>query len=105
MSQSPRIINMSDTISPNLALAIKLLKKKKHLDEFSKFRKNSTWLINNKEKLRKKIGDRYVAIRNEKICSKNKDLSKLLINVHKKYGNSQDICIDYIGSKRVNFVL
>ena len=94
---------MSDTtLSPNLIRAIQLLKKG-GLDEFAKFRKNSTWLINNREKLRKEFGNVYVAIRNEKVCSRNKDLSKLLINVHKKYGDSRDICIDYVGTQIFGF--
>ena len=92
--------------SNNAKLAVSLLKTKQHeLKQFSAFRKNSTWLIKHREGLRKNYGDMYVAIRNGKICSKNKNFSKLLSEVRVKCGNSQDVFIDYIGKDRINLLL
>lgn len=94
------------TQSKNAKLAISLLKAKPNeLKQFAAFRKNSTWLIKNRDDLRKDYGNMYVAIRHGKICSKSQNFSKLLKEVKAKYGSSQDVFIDYIGRDRISLLL
>ena len=85
--------------------AKRLLKKKGTLDNFYKFRKNTSWLTAHIEQLREEHGGKYVAIRDEKIIYAHKELTKLLTHIHKKYKTSLDIHINYIENTKTDWLL
>lgn len=79
--------------------------KPKLLRTFSAYRRNLKYLIENREKLRSKYGNTYVAVHGNKICIHKKDFPALLREVKKKYGTSQEVVVDYVGRKKVSLLL
>jgi len=79
--------------------------KPKLVKSFSVYRNNLKWLAENREKLRSQFGNNFVAIHNNEVCIHKKDLSTLLKEVEKKYGNSLEVVVDYVGKQRVSLLL
>lgn len=73
--------------------------------KLSDFRKNAEWLANKRETLRKEYGNMYVAIYNRKVCHALEDPNELLTYVKKHYGDDQAVVVNYIGKRRVKFLL
>lgn len=68
------------------------------------FRKNSEWIAKQREKLRKKYPNIYIAVRGQKVIAKHKNFLELLSSVE-KIPENEDIVIDYISSKRLKLLL
>lgn len=76
------------------------------LDEkLNDFRKNSEWFAKNKDSLRKKHGGNYIAVHKNKICFADKDPTKLLKHVKKKYGDDPGVVVSFIGKEKIKFLL
>ncbi len=69
-------------------------------EKLNDFRKNSEWFAQNKDSLRKKYGESYVAIYENKICLTDKDPIKLLKQVKVKYGHDPSVVVSFIGSSQ-----
>jgi hypothetical protein len=87
-------------------LAKSFLDKKREymLYKSREFRKNSEWIADEREKLRRKYPNMYIAVRNRKVIAKNKNLS-LLLSEMEKLKENEDIVIDYISLKRLKLIL
>jgi mevalonate kinase len=72
---------------------------------FVAYGNNLKWFTENREKLRAKYGDMYVAIYQNKVCIHKTELPSLLKEVKKKYGTSQEVVVDYIGREKVGLLL
>jgi len=79
--------------------------KSKLLKTFSAYQRNLKYLTENREKLRAKYGNRYVAVCKSGIRIDRKNLPSLLREVKKKYGTSQEVVVDYVGRKKVSLLL
>ena len=67
---------------------------------------NTKWISLNRSTLRKKYGNEFVAIHNERVCLHGKDLNKLRKNISSKYPQErQSVLIDHISKRKVNFLL
>lgn len=76
------------------------------LDEkLNDFRKNLEWFAKNKEGLRKKYGENYVAVHKNKITLADKDPIKLLKRVKMKYGNNPGVVVNFIGKEEIKFTI
>ena len=94
--------------SPSAKIAKKLFTKESPTvaRKLNAYRINRRWLVANRESYRKKYGNQYVAVYNREICKAYLDHSKLLEYVKKQYkGNRQAVVIDYIGKRKVKFLL
>ena len=100
------IINKS-RMGKSSAVAMKLFTAMdSSLDEkLNDFRKNSEWFAKNKEGLRKKYGENYVAVHKNKICLADKDPTKLLKHVKMKYGDDPGVVVSFIGKEKIKFLL
>lgn len=90
--------------SEELAKSIMEQKGKYIITQFRKFRQNSIWILNQREKLREKYPDMYIAVRSKEIIASHKDLTKLILKIN-EIPNNEDIVIDFISSKKLKLLL
>lgn len=57
-----------------------------------------TWFKDNFKELEKHYDNRFIAIRNGKILSENKDLEKLMKDLKKKKIDSADVLVQFVSS-------
>ena len=80
-------------------------KKGKYLSKkLGDFRKNSIWVFDNIERLRKKYPNMYIAVRHQQIIASGKNASSVILQV-RKITNNEDVVVDFIGEKALNFLL
>ncbi len=64
------------------------------------------WISANKEKLRKKYANLFIAVKGSKLLESNKDVEKLVVLLKKKFkGQISDIVIEYIPEEDLLFIL
>ncbi len=66
---------------------------------------NKKWLYENYEELRKQYANYYVAINKKQVVGKNKDLNALVKELKDKFKIIDQIVIEYISSKKFQFLL
>jgi hypothetical protein len=69
------------------------------------FRENAEWIAQQREALREKYPNRYIAVRRRQVVEDDEDLSELLRKIREKYGEADDIAIDYISLQRIKLLL
>ena len=62
------------------------------------------WVSDEREKLRKKYPNTYIAVRKQRIIASDKAVSSLVTKV-KQIKNNEDIIIDYIGKQKLKLLL
>lgn len=72
--------------------------------KLNEFGKNSMWVSDEREKLRKKYPNTYIAVRKQRIIASDKAVSSLVTKV-KQIKNNEDIIIDYIGKQKLKLLL
>jgi len=73
-------------------------------EKLSEFKKNSMWVSDEREKLRKKYPNTYIAVRKRRIIASDKSVSPLVTKV-RKLKNNEDIVIDFIGEQKIKLLL
>lgn len=72
---------------------------------FKLLREDYLWIRKNYDKLRKKYSCKYIAVRRGKVVNADKNLSRLISNLKKEFGDINDITIEYLGKKPLKLLM
>ena len=73
-------------------------------EKLNEFKRNSIWISDEREKLRKKYPNTYIAVRDREIIAYDKSVLPVVEKV-RKLKNNEDIVIDYIGKQKIKLLL
>ena len=90
--------------SEKMARAIIGRRNRYFVQKLREFKRNSRWVAEEREGLRAKYPDMYIAVRNQEVFVKDKNLSALVSKV-RATKNNEDIFVDYISKKRLRLLL
>ena len=65
---------------------------------------NKKWLYENYEELRKQYSNYYIAINNNEVIGKNKDLNTLIKDLKEHFRTIDHIVIEYFSSKKFSIL-
>lgn len=72
----------------------------------SKYEENAKWISKHYEELKKKCRDEWIAVLNEVVVDHNRELSKLVERLRRKYlKNYNEIAVEYVTAKEIERVL
>jgi len=77
----------------------------KHLLHMNEFEKNQRWLRVNFKRLLRKYKNMFVAVWNQRVVDKDKDLEKLSKRVRKEYKEKKGIVIEYLSPQPLEMIL
>ena len=77
----------------------------KHLSHMEEFEKNQAWLQIQLPRLLKKYRNLFVAVWNQHIVDKDKNLESLSKRVHIKFKDSRGIYVQYVTDKPMEMIL
>jgi uncharacterized coiled-coil protein SlyX len=72
----------------------------------SKYEENAKWISKHYEELKKKYRDEWIAVLNEVVVDHNRELSKLVERLRRKYlKNYNEIAVEYVTAKEIELIL
>lgn len=78
-----------------------LISNKKQLATLRQFGKDVRWYTQKYNYLRKKRGDKFVAIRMGRVLDSDKNPDELLIRLRQKYHNINSVVVKYVSTRDV----
>lgn len=77
----------------------------KHLSHMNEFEKNQRWLRVNLKRLLRKYKNMFVAVWNQQVIDKDKNIQKLSKRVRKEYKEQKGIIIEYLSPQPLEMIL
>lgn len=72
----------------------------------SRYEKNAKWVSKHYEELKKKYVDEWIAVLNETVVDRDRDLGRLVKRLRKKYPqNYNEIAVEYVTTKEIELIL
>jgi len=72
-----------------------MVNREEALEAISRERMNQEWINKSLSWLREKFGDRYIAVRDQKVIDSDKDFERLLARVRKP-SNPESVTMEYV---------
>lgn len=77
----------------------------KHLSHMNEFEKNQRWFRVNLKRLLRKYKNMFVAVWNQQVIDKDKNIQKLSKRVRKEYKEQKGIIIEYLSPQPLEMIL
>jgi len=66
--------------------------------------RNSEWINKSISNLRKKFGDRYIAVKNRRVIDSDEDFDALLLRI-RKLGDPESVTIEFVTAEEYIWIL
>jgi hypothetical protein len=77
---------------------------KQLLQKYSRVREDYLWILRNKETLRQKYANKYIAVQNKTVEFVGDTIPKITAKIKQSGKQVEDYAIEYIGEHPVNFL-